>query len=110
MEKKLIPAPIDEKNVTTDWIAEIFDNCGDCVRSNKKFVGFVNDSVCFCEYSNYHLLWYMPVSLARNLKDSWDELIRRLKEHDTPPLIVSYYINEGEQYYELRQDFFWKDE
>ena len=25
-EKELIPAPIDNKNVTTDWIEDVFDH------------------------------------------------------------------------------------
>lgn len=106
MEKKLIPAPIDEKNVTSDWIAEIFDNCGDCVMHDNKFTGFVKDSVCCCEYINNHLFWHIPQNFAKNARESWDELIRRLKEHDTEPLVVKYDESMKDELL-LLQSFFW---
>lgn len=109
MEKKLIPAPIDNKNVTTDWIEEIFDNFGDCISSGNKFTGFVKDSVCCCEHINNHLFWHIPQNFAKDAKASWDELIRRLKEHDTPPLIVKYDESMKDELL-LLQSFYWTND
>lgn len=106
--KKII-APIDNKNVTTDWIEEIFDNCGDCVRNDNKFTGFVKDSVCCCEFINNHLFWHIPKDFAKNAKESWEELIKRLKEHDTPPLFVKYDDSMKDELL-LLQSFYWLED
>ena len=89
-ENSLIPAPIDGKNILTDWIEDVFDNYGDCVRNGNKFVGFVKNSVCCCQHLNHHLFWHIDKDFAVNAKESWDELIRRLKEKDSPELVVKY--------------------
>lgn len=109
MEKKLIPAPIDGKNVTTDWIEEIFDNCGDCVRNGNKFTGFVKGSVCCCQHLSNNLFWHINKDFAENAKDSWDELIRRLKEHDTPSLVVKYDESMKDDLLLLQRFFFCTD-
>ena len=109
MEKKLIPAPIDGKNVTTDWIEEIFDNCGDRVRNGNKFTGFVKGSVCCCQHLSNNLFWHINKDFAENAKDSWDELIRRLKEHDTPSLVVKYDESMKDDLLLLQRFFFCAD-
>lgn len=109
MKKNLIPAPIDEKNVTSDWIGEIFDNYGDYVMCDNKFTGFVKGTVCYCEYINNHLFWQVSMNFAKDAKASWDELIRRLKEHDTPQLVVEYDDSMKDELL-LLQNFYWKNE
>ena len=44
-EAKLIPAPLDEKNLTTDWIEEAFDNysCSCGGKRNNVYTGIVED-------------------------------------------------------------------
>jgi len=110
MEKNLIPAPIDEKNVTSDWIAEIFDNYGDyCIMNGNKCVGFVKDSVCTCMYIDNHIIWYFPMVFATDVKASWDELIKRLKKHDAPPLVVKYDFSQADSFF-LKQSFYWEND
>jgi len=106
--KKLIPAPIDEKNVTTDWIEEIFDN-GDCARYLNRRTGFVFGSVCSCIYKGNHILWQINKEYADDAVKSYDQLIKRLKEHDTPPLVVLYDTSKREELF-LLQTFHWEDE
>lgn len=109
MEKKLIPAPIDEKNVTSDWIEEIFDD-GNCTRGGRNMVtGFIGGSVCSCIYKGNHILWQINKEYADNAEKSYDQLIKRLKEHDTPPLVVLYDTSKREELF-LLQTFHWKDE
>ena len=108
-EKSLIPAPIDGKSILTDWIEEVFDNCGDCVRCGNKFAGFVKGSVCCCQYMNNHLFWHIDKDFAKNAKESWDELIRRLKEKDSPDLVVKYDESMKDELL-LLQNFYWTEE
>jgi len=55
-EKKLIPAPLDEKNVTTDFIETDIYNFGECVERIRKrthrYVGFRDDMVLEVEYNS----------------------------------------------------------
>lgn len=90
MEKDLIPAPIDGKNVMRDWIEEIFDGC-DCTFDGKnQHTGFVKGSACSCIYLNNNLFWQLHQNFCRDASSSYEELVRRLKEHDTPTLVVKY--------------------
>lgn len=89
-EKSLIPAPIDGKCILADWIEDVFDNYGDCVRTGNIFTGFVKDSVCCCRYFNNHLFWHIAQDFSKNAEESWNELIKRLKEKDSPELVVKY--------------------
>jgi len=56
MEKKLIPAPIDEKNVTSDWIEEMFDEqsalCG-----KQKYIGFMAGATMQASWYRNVLKW-----------------------------------------------------
>ncbi len=109
MEKKLIPAPLDGKNVTTDWIEEIFDD-GNCTYDGKEtYTGFVKGSVCCCIYHGYHIIWHINKDFAANAKQSYEELIKRLKEHDTPSLVVKYDTSMKKELF-LMQKFYWEDE
>ena len=78
--RKLTSAPIDEKNVTSDWIARIFDN-EDYVENGDKFVGFVKGYAVSCHYWKNHLYWgvFKDFAIPRELNEVRDELERRLK-------------------------------
>ena len=44
---RLIPAPIDEKNIVSDWIYEMFD-MGSCIVDGVTYVGFIGRVPAFC--------------------------------------------------------------
>ena len=116
--KKKVPAYIDEKNVTTDWIEEVFDdhqcvcggNCG-CT-----FVGFVNSCVVLANVSRNHIGWQIVQGqyTESEVKETYDILIERLKELDDPDNDnIGIYC----EYYELlkhdgfvEQSFYFKEE
>lgn len=56
MEKKLIPAPIDNKNVMEDWISDVFDN-GDCTEDRKRIIGFIDHSPVMASWHDNMLIW-----------------------------------------------------
>ena len=58
-ENKLIPAPLDEKNVTTDWIEMVFDdyNCTCGGHKDRSYVGFVNECAVLARIHNNSLWW-----------------------------------------------------
>lgn len=56
---KVIPAPIDEKNVTTDWIEELFDDYS-CIWGGKSggvAIGFRDDHPFMASVSDNTIVW-----------------------------------------------------
>ncbi len=54
--EKLIPAPLDEKNVTTDWIEELFDD-QNAIHGRHKMLGFMNSAVMLVTWHDNVLTW-----------------------------------------------------
>ena len=108
MSTKLIPAPIDNKNVTQDWIEEIFDD-GNCTWSGNKCVGFVKGSICGCVFSGNIVAWKIIDEFTWYAQPSFDELERRLREHDADGLVVEYFKSRDCEY-QLTQRLYFKDE
>lgn len=110
MNTKLIPAPIDDKNVLTDWITEIFDDY-DCTSDGyRMFTGFILDSACSCRIIGNLLFWQIHQEFAADAGRSYDTLLKRLKEHDSPPLVVKYDTSMKKEALILVQKFYWTDE
>lgn len=91
---KLIPAPIDGKNVMTDWIEEIFDEHS-CIVGGKQGeirMGFVDNRPVTCFVSGNAIFWHINKWMCGIfvLQKAYRNLIKRLREHDTPPLVVKY--------------------
>lgn len=110
MKKKLIPAPLDGKNVTRDWICEIFDNY-DCILGGKRdeiYTGFVDSRPTTCIVNGNTILWHINkwYCSVYTLKEVYENLIKRLKEHDTPPLVVKYDTSMKDELILLQQFFF----
>lgn len=82
MEKKLIPAPIDKKNVTTDWMESVFDSA-DIVRDGHKMVGFINHCVVIASWENNVITWEVLPQLLTNYCYATLVLEQRLKEFET---------------------------
>jgi hypothetical protein len=108
MDKRLeLPAPIDGKNVTTDWIEDIFDNLS-CVKKQDCAVGFINDQPVLAAWSGNYLVWKFLE--LETIKDSVPlaELRKRLeKYHDPERDLEEKFAIIGNL---LLQQFFWKDE
>jgi len=105
-------APIDGKNVGTDWIDDIFDYsmCTEtCKHSLTKVCGFVNGELVECTYNlgNNVICWYIYASYAV-LNDTKDELLKRLSkyEHDDNDLYSEMEILETS----VIQRFYWKED
>lgn len=110
MKKKLIPAPLDGKNVTRDWICEIFDNY-DCILGGKHdeiYSGFVSERPTNCYIYGNQVYWHIDKYACGifALDDAYKELVRRLTEHDTPPLVVKYDTSMKDELILLQQFFF----
>lgn len=106
MSKNLIPAPLDEKNVMTDWIMEIFDNYGDCVCNGKQYVGFVSNVPVYARYYGNTIVWMVIYTISPDHTIS--VLQSRLKEHeDTESSLFSKMTIEENVLY---QEFFWLDD
>lgn len=90
-----IKAPLDEKNVTTDWIEQIFDGLN-CVQNGCQMVGFVNECVVDCSWFDNTLQW----RAHDNKKETLNEIKKRLMEFEqddsySPEVYSDIYIVGG---------------
>lgn len=109
MEKKeLIPAPIDNKNVDTDWIETIFDNQS-CVWGDKRSaVGYINGEPVIAAWDNNLLLWQFPLMPAIEDTVPLSILKNRLNAaHDPEGDLVEDFSVVANM---LMQKFYWKNE
>ena len=107
-EKELIPAPIDNKNVTTDWIEDVFDNQSCIWGENKSAVGYINEEPVIAAWDRNLLLWQF--SLITSLEDSISLSIlkdRLNAAHDPDGDLVEDLKVVGNL---LMQKFYWKNE
>ena len=107
-EKELIPAPIDNKNVTTDWIEDVFDNQS-CIWGKKNSaVGYINEEPVIAAWDRNLLLWQF--SLITSLEDSISLSIlkdRLNAAHDPDGDLVEDLKVVGNL---LMHKFYWKNE
>lgn len=106
MERKTYPAPIDGKNVTTDWIEDIFDSQM-CLYGKNSRLGYINDEVVLARWEENKLMWEF---LRKNYLNSilLSTLIKRLAEHYDlmGDLVEKFDLQENT----LVQSFYWKEE
>ena len=84
-ETKQIPAPIDEKNITTDWIEYIFDSgCTNGGPKDKWYVGFVDSYIASARIINNKLIWRLHKATVGfvSWQDALAALLKRLKDYD----------------------------
>ena len=70
-----IPAPIDGKNVSTDWIDAVFDGMN-YVSNGCQMAGYVKDSLVSCSWHDNRIEWKAYDDKEKTLA----ELKKRLKE------------------------------
>lgn len=116
--KNLIPAPIDEKNITSDWIDCIFDSCDRIVggKHSDIYTGFVADLPTNCFINGNAVLWHIDKFHCGvfQLKDAYNELLKRLKalddvDDESTGIVVKYDTSMKEELI-LMQQFFFKEE
>ena len=104
-KEKLIPAPLDEKNVTTDWIEELFDDQSVIYGKNKK-IGFMANAAMQASWSGNMLVWQV---LDGDAYRAFMKLNERYKERypdEESPFIVEKQRSTGM----LVMRFYWKPE
>lgn len=112
--ERLIPAPIDEKNITSDWIEDIFDNCCFGGKKNNIYVGFICDCVVLCEYHDNIINWKVESECFNGKSEresAFNELKKRLEvvDKENSDIVVKYYSFDKDVTC-LTQSFFFKDE
>lgn len=78
-----IPAPIDEKNVMSDWIQDVFD-LSRAVESDNQMLGFVNGSPVYVYWHDNKLLWQTIGDFDTDYKSIISEIKQRLSEFEDP--------------------------
>lgn len=112
---KKIKAPIDGKNVATDWVEEIFDHCnavGGSKYGAERICGYIDNNLVEAMYYTDHnvIAWSIyGVNVEMEYEHIKRELTKRLKEHEDPDReLFSELEEKGEN--SIWQSFFWRQE
>ena len=107
-EKELIPAPFDEKNVSTDWIQDVFDNQS-CVWNKQTAIGFINNNPVLVTWDDNILLWKFP--LVTDIKEFGNLAVLRdrLKIYEDDPN-NNFVTKDSLVGNLLMQKYYWKSE
>ena len=107
-EKELIPAPFDEKNASTDWIQNVFDNQS-CVWNKQMAIGFINNNPVLVTWDDNILLWKFP--LVTDIEEFGDLAVLRdrLKIYEDDP-DNNFVTKDSIVCNLLMQKYYWKSE
>lgn len=107
--ERIIKAPIDEKNVTSDWIEEVFDYS---VMIDNVCTGFIRDCLVTCKYESNNLYWEVETmffNIGKDADAAFTELKNRLETFDDDDsLFVRTHIYERKKC--LVQQFFFRQD
>lgn len=112
-EENLIPAPIDEKNISSDWIEDVFDRCVFGGSNSNVFTGFIKDCLVSAKFVDNILWWKVEqdfFNLGEEREQAFTELKKRLKEYEkeeTPVVEKDYFYDKK---LVISQHFFFVEE
>ena len=112
-EENLIEAPIDEKNVSSDWIEEVFDCVWRGGRKTNTYTGFIGHCLVSCKYSGNKLHWQVEsqfFNVGEDILGTYNELRRRLtvRDQEDQNLVVKNYYYDKK--FVIVQHFFFKED
>ena len=106
---KKIPAPIDEKNVTTDWLESIFDY--DCfARDVRTMIGIIKHCVVKVSWDYNRITWEISKDISTgDTIDAYMILEERLKAAESGEQNIFSIIQHGESgRLQIVQTFFFR--
>lgn len=81
--KQTTPALIDEKDVMTDWVQDVFDS-GSCVTSGCQALGFIDEHPVYVHWQNNTMIWQIVEDCDIDYKVILSEIKQRLLEFEDP--------------------------
>ena len=106
-EKALVPALLDEKDITTDWIQDVFDDYSCVWGARKSAVGYVCEQPVLVAWSDNDLLWKFMEQNTIEHSNFLAVLKDRLSIYDENEGLVIKSKVIGNLYW---QKFYWEDE
>ena len=101
-------AYIDGKNVSADWIEEIFDDFIRYGNNAESYIGVINDTPCGCTVYKTHILWWIKKTQS-NAKTAYNTMMCRLLQRDMDDTFFCEYIfNHNRKNFVFTQEFFWR--
>lgn len=82
MKKNAIPAPVDGKNVCTDWIEDVFDNLAS-VKCDRQILGFIEDAPVYVYWEDNRIIWRC-IECNGNYESIVNEIKSRLMNFEDP--------------------------
>jgi len=101
---------INEKDVCTDWIEQVFDDC-QTINNYHDAVGMIKDCVVRCVWDNYCMFWMVSRDMGGDAASALILLEQRLNEWegDDNSNIFSI-VEHTETPCQLKQRFYFKEE
>lgn len=110
MREKRIPALLNEKDVTTDWIDSVFDS-PNLIYDTRKVVGFIKGCVVMASWSYNVVTWHVSKEFGGDHVSAFLILEERLKAWESEEQnVYSDIEHEGCSRYVLTQTFYFRDE
>ena len=106
-----IPALINEKDVTTDWMESVFDS-DDFLRDTRLMIGMINHCAVQATWNDNTITWHISKDLGRGVPvTAYIILEQRLLAWESIEQNIYSKIEHGEiGQYEIIQRFYFKDE
>ena len=103
-------ALINEKDVCTDWIEQVFDDY-QTINNSHDVVGLLHDCVVRCTWDNYYMKWKVSRDMGGDCASAFILLEQRLNEWegDENSNIFSI-VEHTDTPYELQQRFYFKED
>ena len=106
----MIPAYLDEKDVTTDWIEDVFDDWH-LAHSIHRVVGFVSGCLVSAKWHENEVEWLVLKEAGGDCASAFLILEERLKVFESEEQnVFSELEHEGEGRYCIFQRFYFRNE
>lgn len=110
MREKRIPALVNEKDVTTDWIESMFENYT-VIYDKNRAIGYVEGCVVMVSWSYNVVTWHVSKEFGGDYVSAFKILEERLKGMESEEQNVYSDIEHEERgRYVITQSFYFRDE
>lgn len=99
-------AKINGKDVTSDWMDDVFDECN-CAYGNRKQSGYVNDDLVEVSWDSETFTWKVFSGKQSTIAELKKRLLEMMEDYpeESPKLTTEITVCEGTVY----QQYFWED-
>ena len=104
-------AKVDEKEVKTDWVQNVFDDL-QCIKKFHHVIGMINGCVVSCMWNGFAIYWQVSRDLGGDYVTAFLLLEQRLTDcmDDLSKQGIVSTVKHLDRPYELIQKFYFKEQ